>query len=144
MKKLTLLSILFLFAVNFSMAINPSGMTHHRKLSIHDPQVLQGMNIATMSLKEFQKITGKKLSFKEKIKYRLAQKAMKIKSKKSGGQFPTVLYVVLSILPLAWILMGVQDDWQGNKWWVNLILYIIMWLPGFIHSMVKMKEYTND
>jgi uncharacterized membrane protein YqaE (UPF0057 family) len=69
---------------------------------------------------------------------------MKIKSKKSGGQFPTVLYVVLSILPLAWILMGVQDDWQGNNWWVNLILYIIMWLPGFIHSMVKMKEYTND
>ena len=40
------------------------------------------------------------------------------------------------------VAMGLMDNWEGNNWWVNLILsWILCWLPGVIHAFVKMKDY---
>jgi uncharacterized membrane protein YqaE (UPF0057 family) len=39
--------------------------------------------------------------------------------------------------------MGIKDDWSGNNWWLNLLLYCLCGIPGIIHSFIKMKEYTN-
>jgi uncharacterized membrane protein YqaE (UPF0057 family) len=36
-----------------------------------------------------------------------------------------------------------MDDWTGNTWVVNLILSFLCWLPGFIHALIKMKDYYS-
>ncbi|MBU6343136.1 MAG: YqaE/Pmp3 family membrane protein [Bacteroidetes bacterium] len=59
----------------------------------------------------------------------------------AGDGITKGLYILLAILGLAWIAMGVKSDWSGNDWIVNLILTVLCWLPGFIHALVKMKEY---
>ena len=47
----------------------------------------------------------------------------------------------MSIFWLGWLAMGLMDDFEGNNWWVSLILYVLCWLPGVIYSLVKMKDY---
>ena len=86
-------------------------------------------------------MTGHKLTLKETLKLKAAQKAVKSQMKKGGEGMTKGVYILLAILGLAWIAMGVKDDWSGNNWWVNLILTFLCWLPGFIHALVKMKEY---
>lgn len=91
--------------------------------------------------KDYQKMTGHKLSFKETLKLKAAQKTVKSKLKKDGDGLTQGIYILLAIFGLAWIAMGVKDDWKGNNWWVNLILSLLCWLPGLIHALVKMKDY---
>lgn len=91
--------------------------------------------------KDYQKMTGHKLSFKETLKLKAAQKTVKSQMKKDGDGLTKGIYILLAIFGLAWIAMGVKDDWNGNNWWVNLILSLLCWLPGLIHALVKMKDY---
>ena len=91
--------------------------------------------------KDYQKMTGHKLSFKETLKLKAAQKTVKSQMKKDGDGITKGIYILLAIFGLAWIAMGVKDDWSGNNWWVNLILSLLCWLPGLIHALVKMKDY---
>jgi uncharacterized membrane protein YqaE (UPF0057 family) len=79
---------------------------------------------------------GKKMTFGQKI----AMKFAKMKGKKAAD-IPKGLYVVGAIFGFAWLLMGLMDDFKGNNWWINLILYILFWIPGLIHALIKMKEY---
>jgi uncharacterized membrane protein YqaE (UPF0057 family) len=72
-----------------------------------------------------------------------SKKLSKAMSKADNADIPKGLYIVLAIFGLAWIGMGVMDDWSGNNWWVNLILTLLFWLPGFIHALIKMKDYYN-
>ena len=90
---------------------------------------------------EYHKLTGKKLTLKETLKLKAAQKLLKKQMNKGGDGLPKGVYILLAIFGLAWIAMGVKDDWNGNNWWVNLILTLLCWIPGFIHALVKMKEY---
>lgn len=91
--------------------------------------------------KDYQKMTGHKLSFKETLKLKAAQKTVKSQMKKDGDGITKGIYILLAIFGLAWIAMGVKDDWSGNNWWVNLIFSLLCWLPGLIHALVKMKDY---
>ncbi len=90
--------------------------------------------------KKYEEMTGKKLGVFKALKLKAAQKIVKKRTKKSSD-IPKGLYIVLAILGWAWLLMGIMDDWEGNNWWVSLLLYILCWLPGVIHAFVKMDEY---
>jgi len=63
----------------------------------------------------------------------------------AGGspEIPKGLYILLAIFPLGWLGMGINDNFEDNDWIISLLLYIILWLPGFIYTIVKMKKYYN-
>ena len=110
------------------------------------PEAQLKANIAkftTMTPREFEQVTGKKMTLKETIKFKAAQKVMKNKMHKDGDGISKGLYILLALLGFTWIFMGIQDDWSGSTWIVNLLLMALCWLPGFIHAMVKMKDYTK-
>ena len=94
--------------------------------------------------KKYEELTGKQLTFKEVVKLKAAQKAVKAEMKKEDDGLTKGVYILLAILGLAWIAMGVKDDWKGNSWVVNLLLTVLCWLPGFVHALVKMKDYYKD
>ena len=94
----------------------------------------------SLTPKKYKELTGKKLGVKKTLQLKAAQKIIKKKTGKSDD-IPKGLYIVLAIFGLAWIGMGVMDGWEGNNWWVNLILTLLCWLPGFIHALIKMDEY---
>lgn len=117
------------------------------------------MDLSRMKVKELEALTGHKMNLANKLSFKIAQgqlrnsiatdgtvnskkleKAMK-HSKADNSSIPKGLYIVLAIFGLAWIAMGVMDNWSGNNWWVNLILTLLFWLPGFIHALIKMKDY---
>ena len=90
--------------------------------------------------KKYKEMTGEKLGLKKTLQLKAAQKFVK-KELKAEPQFEKGLYILLAILGLAWVAMGVMDDWSGSDWIVNLILYVLCWLPGLIHALTKMKKY---
>jgi uncharacterized membrane protein YqaE (UPF0057 family) len=107
------------------------------------PTELQKLNVAdflNITPEKYSEMTGKKLGIVNTLKLKAAQKVVK---NHLGGDMPIEkgVYVLLAILGLAWIAMGLADDWKGNDWVVNLILTILCWLPGLIHALVKMKKY---
>lgn len=97
-----------------------------------------------MTPKEYEKVTGKHLNFMEVIKLKAAQKALKAEMAKGDDGMSKGVYILLAILGLSWIAMGVKDDWKGSTWIVNLLLTFLCWLPGFIHALVKMKDYYKE
>lgn len=96
---------------------------------------------------KYKEITGKRLGLKNSLALKAAQAKVKHEMKSAsfnpaGGDGITKgLYILLAIFGLAWIAMGVKSDWSGSDWIVNLILTLLCWLPGFIHALVKMKNY---
>jgi uncharacterized membrane protein YqaE (UPF0057 family) len=115
------------------------------------------MDLSRIKTKDLETLTGKKMNLAEKIEFKIVQmrlkssinqdgvinskKLNKAMSKADNAKVSKGLYIVLAIFGLAWIAMGIMDDWKGNNWWVNLILTLLFWLPGFIHAMIKMKDY---
>lgn len=71
------------------------------------------------------------------------------------------LYIVLSILGLGWLAVGLNEDWQGNNWLIALGIglggvfvfgllglfffpfFFLMFVPGLIYALMKMKNYYN-
>ena len=98
-----------------------------------------------LSPKQVREMTGEKLGVKGTLALKAAQKAVKQQMNAASGQraadFPKGGYIVLVIFGLGFIPMGIMDDWQGNNWWLNLILSFLCWLPGVIHGLIKMKDY---
>ncbi|MBX9781956.1 MAG: YqaE/Pmp3 family membrane protein [Chitinophagaceae bacterium] len=103
---------------------------------------MDAQTFLSLTPKKVEEMTGRKMSFKERIGLKLAQSKMKRQLKKgSAGSVPKGVYILLAIFGLAWIAMGIMDDWSGNNWWLNLILTLLFWLPGFIHALVIMNKY---
>jgi uncharacterized membrane protein YqaE (UPF0057 family) len=142
-----ILSMVFSIAC---FATTPSGKADPKSSSVYVNEELSRIFKSNLQAfvkitpKEYQKLTGKELSFKEVVKLKAAQKAVKAELKKEDDGLTKGLYVLLAILGLAWIAMGVKDDWKGNAWVVNLLLTVLCWLPGFIHALVKMKDYYKE
>ena len=92
---------------------------------------------------EYKKMTGHRLGFKNSIALKAAQKAMKNTTTTSGGgaAISKGLYIVLAIIGLGFIGIGVNSSWEGSAWIIGLILSLLFWLPGFIYSLIKMKDY---
>lgn len=97
---------------------------------------LDSKTLLSLTPSKMEQLTGKKMTIAQKLALKMAQK----KAKKAGD-ISKGLYIVLAIFGLAWIAMGVMDDWSGSTWIVNLLLTFLFWLPGFIHSLVVMKKY---
>jgi hypothetical protein len=75
------------------------------------------------------------------MQLKAAQKAVKKAAKGGETEIPKGLYIVGALFGWSWLLMGLMDDFQGNNWWVNLILLCLCFLPGVIHAFIKMKDY---
>ncbi len=107
-------------------------------------------SFANMTPEEFVKLTpkkikaetGKKLTIKQVVMLKAAQKAVK-KQLKGGGEAPEIdkgVYILLAIL-IPFVAVGLASDWEGNDWLICLLLSILCWLPGFIYALTKMKDY---
>ncbi len=90
---------------------------------------------------KYKEMTGEKLGWKKSLALKAAQKAVKKEMGKGGTDLPKGAYVVLVLIGWGFLAMGLMDDWQGNNWWVNLLLTFLCWLPGVIHGLIKMKDY---
>ncbi len=143
MRKITI----FLLAVGFSISSNagiiyvPANSTDNAKAgvkaTIENVKAINMEAFLALTSEKVEELTGKKMNFAEKIALKMSQK----KAKRAGGEIPKGLYIVLAIFGLAWIAMGVMDDWKGSTWIVNLILTFLFWLPGLIHALIVMKKY---
>lgn len=97
--------------------------------------------------KKIREKTGRKLKLKEVIGLKIAQKKIKkqMRRAKKGkkAEISKGLFIICAIfVPLAAIIfMGVMDDWEGNNWWVALILYALCYFPGLIYTLTKVKDY---
>ena len=54
---------------------------------------------------------------------------------------PQGVYILLSVFFLGWLAIGLNENWDGYNWLIALLLYVILWLPGFIYSMIMMGNY---
>jgi hypothetical protein len=150
-QKISLVAAL-LFAVIFSVnAINPSNKsviattpTSIDFSNFEKSTTVNGKSLTTITPNDIKKLTGKKLSLKEVIKLKAAQKLLKAKAHKAGGDgYSKGIFILVALLGWSWLLMGIHDDFSGNTWLVNLLLLALCGLPGIIHAFVHMKDYTK-
>ena len=146
MKRIFTFLLLALFAFNSQAAVKATWANEFNgqpEIEALSPEMVDMAmdDFLAMTPKKFKAVTGKKLTFGQSIKLKAAQKFIKKQQKKGDPDFSKGLYVLLAILGLAWVAMGVMDDWEGSDWIVNLILYVLCWLPGLIHALTKMKKY---
>jgi uncharacterized membrane protein YqaE (UPF0057 family) len=133
MKKIKIigLSLTFLvFSLNSQAAFNLNGKT-----ASNNSQVIN-CNSNTFALTNLEE--AKQLNSEVSV---LQTKSVLAKS--DGDNIDKTLYIILSIIGLGWIGMGLNDKWKGSDWIVSLILSLLLWLPGLIYSLVKMKKYYN-
>ena len=94
--------------------------------------------------KKVREMTGEKLGIKGALALKVAQKQVRKAQRASSGRaadIPQGLYVVLVIFGWGWLAMGLMDDFEGNNWWLNLILTLLCFIPGLIHGFIKMSDY---
>jgi uncharacterized membrane protein YqaE (UPF0057 family) len=137
MKKilLSLLTVLFMFHSVSAAVVLPSVV----EKPIH-PLVEKVMH---MTPKQYEQMTGKKLTLGKKIQLKIAQKKLAKAVRKGDQSISKGLYVVLAIFGLGWVAMGILDDFSGTKWIISLVLYLLFYLPGLIYTLIKMKDYYN-
>ncbi len=133
-------------------AFSAEAVTHKKWQDIvSETTEIAGLNNADVALnmdsfldlspKKYREITGERLGIKGSLALKAAQKQVKKMKKGRAEDIPKGLYILAVILGWGFLVMGLMDDWEGNNWWVNLILVVLCWLPGVIHGLVKMKEY---
>jgi len=147
MKKLLLSLFTMLVILSSTFAVNSGNW----KMKVQEEVGAFDQEMPQMTLNDFmeltpasyKKATGNKLGIKNTLKLKAAQKFLKknLNSEGSGSDIPKGVYILLVILGLGFIPMGIMDDWNGNNWWVNLILSFLCWIPGVIHGLVKTNEY---
>ena len=140
---LTFLAVLFVYSSSFAV-VNVAIDQHQLQTSFEnlDPMV-QNMDMEdflTLTPKQYRKMTGKRLGVKKALQLKAAQKVIK-KATGQAADIPKGLYIVGVILGWGFLVMGLMDDFQGNNWWVNLLLTALCWLPGVIHGFIKMGDY---
>ena len=98
----------------------------------------------SLTPKKVREMTGERLGIKGTLALKAAQKAVKKQMKKGSrdADISQGLYVVMAIFGLGWLAMGLMDDFEGNNWWVNLLLTICLFgIGGLIHALIKMNDY---
>jgi uncharacterized membrane protein YqaE (UPF0057 family) len=148
MKKISVLFIIALVSLSFAKAgivavpVVSNPVTNEVNTNLKNGGKMDPQTFLSLTPKKVEEMSGRKMTFKERIGLKLAQKKMKNHLKKGdGGSVPKGVYIVLAIFGLAWIAMGIMDNWSGNNWWLNLILVLLFWLPGFIHALIVMSQY---
>jgi uncharacterized membrane protein YqaE (UPF0057 family) len=109
----------------------------------------QDLNQLTIS--KVEELTGKEMSFKEKVAFKIAKMKMKKAQKKvvasmesaDGLAAPGIdkgVYIILAIF-IPFLAVGLATDWQGSDWIVALLLTFLCGLPGVIYALIKMGKY---
>ena len=151
MKRIVMSSFMMLFLAAMSMAAVPTQVaslpTGDQKVNDNVDKIFRDNLTAFLDLtpRSYEEMTGEKLTLRETMKLKAAQKMVKNQLKKADGEdtFPKGAYIVLVILGWGFIPLGILSDWKGNDWWVNLLLTFLCWIPGVIHGLSKMKNYYN-
>lgn len=151
MKRIVMSSFMMLFLASMSMAAVPTQVaslpTGDQKVNDNVDKIFRDNLTAFLDLtpRSYEEMTGEKLTLRETMKLKAAQKMVKNQLKKADGEdtFPKGAYIVLVILGWGFIPLGILSDWKGNDWWVNLLLTFLCWIPGVIHGLSKMKNYYN-
>lgn len=94
----------------------------------------------TLTPKKVKEITGKKMSLKEKVGLKMAQKAVKKQMKGGASSIDKTVYIILAIL-IPFLAVGLATNWSGNDWWICLLLMFLFWIPGVIFAFIKMGDY---
>ncbi len=146
MKKVLTLFVLALMCLNLNAASVSANwavtMGDQPEIKALTPEMAQmGLDqFLALTPKKFKEMTGERMTIKQTVQLKVAQKIVK-KQMKKDPDISKGLYVLLALLGLAWVAMGIMDNWDGSDWIVNLVLSLLCWLPGVIHGLVKMKKY---
>ncbi|MDX1683647.1 MAG: YqaE/Pmp3 family membrane protein [Saprospiraceae bacterium] len=147
MKHVLLLFSFLIFSATSSYAVVhvkwQQMVDHDERLQELPPEVFEEGLATFLSItpRDFKEKTGERLGIVNSIKLKMAQKYVKANLDSGDADISEGVYILLAILGLAWIAMGLMDDWSGNNWIINLILSFLCWLPGLIHALVKKSEY---
>jgi uncharacterized membrane protein YqaE (UPF0057 family) len=144
MRKFALLLVAAVFSISLQagMLYVPAHMAASKHVAVKGLEQIDVQNVLSLTPSKVQEMTGKKMSLKEKIALKFTQAKLKKEFKKGGsGSIPKGVYILLAFFGLAWIAMGVMDDFSGTNWWLNQILTFLFWIPGFIHALIVMKQY---
>ncbi len=154
MKQFALFILFALFcSLSASAEINPATAPVASLGNVTDVKAIDPalVNLAVnkfldLTPREYKNITGKKLGLKNTIALKMAQKKVRHEVKNGDITAPDSgiskgLYIVLALIGWGFVGIGLKSDWEGNDWWVNLLLTFLCWLPGFIHALVVMKKY---
>jgi hypothetical protein len=131
MKKLFILFVLAVctqvasFASDAKTPIVADQFAQMDELQSLSPEMLQlGLQKFTeITPKQYKEITGEKLGLKKTVALKMAQHKVK-KAMKDGGGIDKGVYIILAIFGFGWLALGLVSDWEGNDWWVNLLLSI--------------------
>jgi uncharacterized membrane protein YqaE (UPF0057 family) len=146
MRKIFALLFSAFFALNSFAAVKTSwadqfGDQPELKAALTPEMVQMGLDeFLALTPKKYKEMTGQNLGVKKTLELKAAQKFVK-KQMGKEPDFDKSIYILLAILGLAWVAMGVMDDWEGSDWILNLVLTALCWLPGLIHALTKMKKY---
>ena len=110
----------------------------------------QDLNQLTIS--KVEELTGKEMSFKEKVAFKIAKMKMKKAQKKvvasmesaDGLAAPGIeksVYIIITLFFLPWLAVGLATDWKGSDWIVTLLLIFVCYIASPIYALVKMKKY---
>ena len=100
-----------------------------------------------MNASDFKRLTGEKLGLKDRLRLWMAKhfirKNLKDEAliKKYSANMPQIGYIILALLGLGWLAMGILDDWSGNYWIISLVLYLLVYFPGLIYTLIMMPNY---
>ncbi|MBN8677165.1 MAG: YqaE/Pmp3 family membrane protein [Chitinophagales bacterium] len=104
-----------------------------------------------LTINKVEEMTGKEMSFKEKVAFKIAKMKMKKAQKKvtasmksgNGLAAPDLdkgVYIILAIF-IPFVAVGLATDWKGKDWIIALLLSCLCGLPGIIYALVKMNKY---
>ncbi|MGI9159874.1 MAG: YqaE/Pmp3 family membrane protein [Saprospiraceae bacterium] len=157
MKQIILSALCVLFLGNYASAeimpktVKIADLSSATDVRAIDPKLMQmGMDqFLNLTPAKYKEVTGKRLGLKNSLALKAAQAKVKHEMKKNdlpapGDGITKGLYVLLAFLGLGWLAMGLLSDWDGSDWIINLVLTALCWLPGFIHALVKMKDYYSN
>lgn len=102
---------------------------------------LSAEDFIALTPKQVREITGEKLSVREALQLRAAQRLVKKQMNPNAEDIDKTVYIILAIVGLGWLAMGLLTDFDGKDWIVNIVLTLLCWLPGVIHAFIKMKDY---
>ena len=89
--------------------------------------------------KEFIRIETNNDIVKEKLVSEYSTKELKptVKSQKNAGGSDTdkLLLIIIAIF-ISWLAVGIYTGWAVGPTLLNLILWLLFFLPGFIHALI--------
>ncbi len=117
MRKFALLLVAAVFSISLQagMLYVPAHMAASKHVAVKGLEQMDVQNVLSLTPSKVQEMTGKKMTLKEKIALKFTQAKLKKEFKKSGnGSIPKGVYILLAFFGLAWLAMGIMNDFSGK------------------------------